>query len=196
MKKEVEYFFLISPPERIEDQITRFKKSCVKHVGSFYSMKSKAHISFGKFIDEEEQPGQMSDIMSQCLDLIEKGINKLPAFNLVIDGFNYFNHGQKFKSIYASIKLDNVTLAWFNTIKQQLLIDRDITPHITIARKIPLEAFNVLWPYFQRIEFKDSFKPEALTVLIRNFNQPYIPYQHYRDIQFAKPDSIVFHSFC
>jgi 2'-5' RNA ligase len=138
MKKETEYFFLISLPEPIENQVMRLKKSCAKHIGSFYSMKSKGHISFGKFIDEEKQPGQMSDIMAQCIELIEKGINKLPTCRLTIDGFNYFTHGKKFKTIYANIKMDDKTVAWCDAICKQLLIDRGITPHITIAKKIPV----------------------------------------------------------
>jgi 2'-5' RNA ligase len=197
MKREVEYFFLINPPDRIDYQISRLKKSCAKHVGNFYGMKSKAHISFGKFIDEEERPGQMSIIMRDCLHLIERGISTLPSCDLTIDGFNFFNHGQKFRSIYATIKLDDDTLTWFNAVKEQLLIDRDLTPHITIARKISIEAFNILWPYFQQLEFKDSFKAECMTILRREFGKTYMSYEKFGEFLFfnkpttAKPAEVI-----
>jgi 2'-5' RNA ligase len=147
-------------------------------------MKSRAHISFRKFIDEEEPGGQISDIMCECLELIKKGIGRLPSFNLFIDGFGFFNHGQKFKTIYAAIELDIRTKAWLNAIKEQLLIDGDITPHITIARKIPVESFNILWPYFQQLEFKASFKPDCLTVLRREVGKPYVPYKKFAEFEF------------
>ncbi|HVS91612.1 MAG TPA: 2'-5' RNA ligase family protein [Mucilaginibacter sp.] len=184
MKREVEYFFLISPPDEISGYVDRLKRACAKHIGSFYSMKSKAHISFGKFIDEEDEPGQVSGIMQQCLQLIEKGISRLPSCNLSVEGFDFFDHGSKFKTIYAAINLDDKTLEWFNAIKRQLLIDRNITPHITIARKIPVEAFEILWPHFQKLKFKESFTPESLTILTREFNKP-IKYEKFKEIRFA-----------
>ncbi|HVV54301.1 MAG TPA: hypothetical protein VHC47_03190, partial [Mucilaginibacter sp.] len=157
MKRETEYFIVIAPPGPVCDYVKQLKNFCKRNIGSFYSAGSRAHISFGKFIDEENSPGQMSGIMRQCLHLMEKGISRIPPCNIMIDGFRFFDHGPRFKTIYAAVKLDEKTLDWFNAVGEQLLIDRDITPHITIARKIPVESFNVLWPHFKDLKFKESF---------------------------------------
>src|SRR5579862_3429101 len=186
MKKEIEYFLLISPPDRINEQINLLKRACAKHIGSFYSMKSKAHISLCKVIDEEDQPGQLSDIMQCYLRFAAKEIGQISPCNLKIDGFGYFTHGSKFRTIYAVINRTDEVTTWVDKLREKLLIDRSIIPHITIARKIPTEAFDILWPHFQKLTYKESFTADHLMVLSREFNKPYQPYRVFKQIAFDR----------
>lgn len=189
MKKEKEYFILISPSEEITRQINLLKRACAKYIGKFYGMKSQAHISFSKYIDEEDTPGKMSDIMSRFIKIIEWEMGHLPSCNLIIDGFDFFDHGNKYKTIYAVIKNTDETVNWFNTIKEKLFIKKNITPHITIAKKITVESFNILWPFFQKLSLTESFKPESLTILTREFDKPFVPYQKFKEISFNNSPS-------
>jgi len=191
MKKEIEYFILISLPDRIDDYVKSLKDFCKRNIGSFYSATSRSHISFGKFIDEEDDNLGMSEIMQLYLKNIQNAIALIPSCDLSIDGFNYFTHGTKFRTIYVVIKLDDNVIGWFDKIRNRLLIDRNITPHITIARKIPTNDFDILWPHFRNLTFKESFKPASLTILTREFSKQYIPYQKFGEIPFDQSDNSI-----
>src|ERR1700722_1108124 len=162
-----DFFLIISPPDAVNYQVLRFKQACAKHIGVFESRYSKAHISFGLYGEEIQTPRQKTFVMERFIDLITEDINIMEPIELAINGFNVFSHGKKSKTIYAVIETTEKTKAWFNKIKEILRIEGNITPHITIAKSLPIEQFNMLWPHFEKLEFKYVFTPGCITVLTR-----------------------------
>src|SRR5579862_8729292 len=162
-----DFLVIIAPPECVANQILLLKKACAKHIGMFESMHSKAHISFGLFGEEIETPRQKTFAMESFFNLVASDISIIEPIELKINGFSFFNHGKNFKTIYASFELTDEIMEWFNNIKKILKIDSKLTPHITIAKKIPIDAFNKLWPHFEEIKFKSSFVVDYLTILTR-----------------------------
>jgi 2'-5' RNA ligase len=184
MKKEKEYFIIISPPDEIQYFINKCKRACAKYIGRYESMSSKAHISFAKYLDEENDMGQMSDIMHRFIQIVEFEINQTESFEMEIEGFDFFTHGSDYKTIYAALKLSDEFMTWFNNIRKKLFIEKNIKPHITIAKKISNESFTTLWPHFQKLSYKKSFKPECLTILSREADKPFVAYQKFKEITF------------
>jgi hypothetical protein len=72
-----------------------------------------------------------------------------------------------------------------------LRIEGKITPHITIAKSLPIDHFNALWPHFEKLEFKYVFTPGCITVLTREVADKPGHYSLYKEIPFAKRPSLV-----
>ncbi len=97
-----------------------------------------------------------------------------------IEGFDFFTHGSDYKTIYAALQLSDEFMAWFNNIKRKLFIEKNIKPLITIAKRVSYESFTTLWPRFQMLNYKKSFKPECLTILSREAHKHFVSYQNSR----------------
>ena len=170
-----DYLIVVSPPDRIKEQIAKFKKSCAKYIGKFKGLYSEAHISLNLLGEEIVSANQDYFKFERYLDSIKNDLAKINSIELNITGFNFFNHGSKSKTIYASLDLPDETMNWFNILKVKAKNKKSITPHITIAKNISIEAFNILWPFFEKIEYKESFIADKLTVLVKENNGSFNP---------------------
>ena len=99
-----DFFLIISPPDTVIYQVDRFKKACAKHIGSFDSQYSKAHISFGLYGEEIQMPRQKPFMMERFVDLIAEDINIMEPIELTINGFNVFSRGKKSKTIMRLLR--------------------------------------------------------------------------------------------
>jgi hypothetical protein len=180
-----DFFLIISPPDGVNYQVSRFKKACAKYIGVFDSLYSKAHISFGLFPEEIQSPPQKTFAMERFIRLISEDIYLIEPTELKISGFGYFEH-RKSRTIYAAIETNARIAAWFNRIKEILRIEGDFTPHITIAKTIPVEHFERLWPFFQNLDFNYSFTPGCITVLTREVDGKPGNYKLYTEIPFGR----------
>ncbi|MDN5289368.1 MAG: 2-5 ligase [Mucilaginibacter sp.] len=181
-----DYLTIISAPEHVDKKINLFKRSCGKHIGKFPGMYAKAHISFDIIRDRIDQVTKKPLTLRPFYELIDMKIRTIPARELKITGFDFFVHGPNFRTIYAALELDAETENWFHSIKQTLRINKKLRPHITITRKIPTESFNTLWPYFQKMEYQDSFEAEHLTILEKGSGNLIDHYKEYKKLPFGK----------
>ena len=111
---------------------------------------------------------------------------------MTIDGFDYFNHGEDYKTIYARIRSNSETSAWFKTLKKHLNDKDFLLPHITIARNIPVSDFNKLWPHFKATNWVESFTVNELTVLQKETFAPFAQWETFTTIPFkAKQVDII-----
>ena len=161
MRGYYDYFLLLSPSEHIDEVVQQHKQYAAKIIGHYPSEHSKAHISLDQMIR------QKSFISVPVLDLLKKGMRSLPPIELTVDGFDYFNSGDDYKTIFAKLRNDHNTTSWFKQIKKFMPHKRFSVPHITICRNIPTSDFELLWPYFKGIEWVENFKVEELTILQR-----------------------------
>ncbi|MFD0794022.1 2'-5' RNA ligase family protein [Mucilaginibacter litoreus] len=188
MIRQKHFLNLISLPDENEEHIKRFKRACVKHIGEFRSMKSRAHISFEPLIFDAETSYNAVDF-KMFYDVVESILNNVPSINLKINGFDYFKHGTNSMTIYAALQLDTVTMRWFNFVKKIFLMKGEMKPHITIARDISKASFDILWPYFKNYEYKDSFEVSTITVLGK-YSDESGPYQIYKQIALRKQTNL------
>jgi len=161
MKQYADYMLLLSPNDRVKALVKEHKLHAATVIGQYESMHSIAHISINKM------PRQKAFITEPALLALGKALRTLPPITLTIDGFDYFNHGTDYKTIYAKLRSNHQTTQWFKTLKKHLGLKEFMVPHITIARNIPVWAFEQLWPHFKAINWVEDITINELTILQR-----------------------------
>jgi len=156
-----DYLMLLSPPEAVKHEISRYKKASAKLIGNYKSMDSPAHISVQHL--ERQRPFMAETNVSK----LESSLNELPPILLHIDGFKYFTHLHGKMTIYAHIRVTPAVDEWFTLLKKKLHIKKTIVPHITITRDIPERDFNLLWPHFRHKKLIEPFWVNELKMLKR-----------------------------
>ncbi|GAA3984292.1 2'-5' RNA ligase family protein [Mucilaginibacter dorajii] len=180
------YLTVLSPPDRVDIKINAFKRACFNHIGKFQGLHARAHITLDVIRDEIDPISQKPRIIGPFYDMVDFIIRRsITTHEIRITGFNFFSHGSNFKTIYAEIELGKETTDWFNAIKALLMI-KTLVPHITIARKIPVEAFDKLWPHFVKINYKDAFLADGITILENGTDNKFEAYKVYKKIPFDR----------
>src|ERR1700761_2089529 len=162
MKHQTDYLLMLPLPERIENHIRLYKKSCERHIGKFKGLYSRAHISFGILRDESDKPLQLSYGMGNYFNAISRFFDDVEPRKLYIKDFSYFTHGSRFRTIYANVIADNHTKDWFTRIDRKLNLNKKTIPHIPIAKNIPVEHFDILWTHFSKLNYEEAFYTEEL----------------------------------
>jgi 2'-5' RNA ligase len=180
MMSYADYLMIISPPESIIKEISRYKRASVNLIGHFEGMQSTANITI------THQTRCKPFLVQPAILKMEKRLSTVHAIELQINGFSFFSHGQNTKTIYAKIERTKHTDNWFKLLKLQMGIKvKNFVPHITIARNIPVTAFNKLWPNFENKAFSEAFKVESLTILHRETYVEYCEWKIYKELFFA-----------
>jgi len=178
MKGYLDFFMLLSPPERVKAIVCEHKHYAADVIGSYDSEYSIAHISVNKMQRQKTfltEPGIREFRQRLCL---------IPPVTLTIGGFDYFVHGKDYRTIYARIVSTPEISHWFKMLKQHLKIKEFNVPHITICRNIPLTNFDKVWPYFKSLEWKETFTVNALTVLQRESFVSFAKWEPYTELPF------------
>lgn len=166
MTMYVDYLMLLSPPEEIKHEISRYKRASAKLIGNYKSMDSPAHISI------KHMERQMPFMAETNISKMEKELNALPPVLLHVDGFKYFTHLHNRMTIYAHIRITHAVDEWFTQLKKKLNIKKTIVPHITIARDIAGNNFDLLWPNFRHKKLVEPFWANELIMLKRETFAP------------------------
>lgn len=178
MKDYTDFFILLSPSLKVRDEVGKHKFYAAKIIGNYESMHSIAHISIHKKIR------QRSFLTEPDMIDFRKRLCIIPPVTLKIDGFDYFNHGNDYRSIYARIVNSPETTHWFKMLKQHLNIKGFSIPHITICRNIPVADFDKLWPHYKEIKWDDTFTVSSLTVLQRETFASFAKWEPYTELKF------------
>ncbi|HEY0244458.1 MAG TPA: 2'-5' RNA ligase family protein [Mucilaginibacter sp.] len=178
MKHYADYMLLLSPTQHVKDLVKEHKEYSANVIGKYESMHSIAHVSIKKM------PRQKAFLTEPSLLALNKGLKTLPPITLTIDGFDYFNHGDDYKTIYARLRTNHITTLWFKTLKKHLNMKEFMVPHITIARNIPVTDFNKLWPHFKAINWVENFTVNELTVLQRETFATFATWEPFTSLPF------------
>ena len=178
MKNYADFMILLSPPDKVKTLVRDHKLHAAQIIGNYESMHSIAHISIKKM------HRQKSFLTTPLILGLNTKLTAIPPVTLAIDGFDYFNHGEDYKTIYAKIHSTPEITQWFKTLKKHLNIKEFMVPHITIARNIPVSDFNKLWPYFKAIKWSDNFTVNELTVLQKETFAPFAKWELFSTLPF------------
>jgi 2'-5' RNA ligase len=178
MKGYADYTIVLSPPESICEQIEKHKNDAVNIIGTYDSLHAKAHISI------KPMPRRKPYMAEPEIAGLKNNIKLLPPVTLTIDGFDFFAHGDEFRTIYAKIRSTHLVNQWFKVLKRNLNFKDYLVPHITIARNIHISAHDKLWPQFKNVRWVEAFEIGQLTVLHREAFANFSPWQIYTEIPF------------
>ncbi|HWY33763.1 MAG TPA: 2'-5' RNA ligase family protein [Nitrosopumilaceae archaeon] len=174
----MDYLMVLSPLDQIKEIIKTHKLESAKIIGDYEAMHSVAHISIANLVRQKDY------LTEPQISLAEKKLKTLPPIELTIDGFDHFSHGEDFKTIYARIRSTPTTVRWFKELKKPLNVKQYLVPHITIARNIPVEQFNQLWPRFKDARWVETFSADRLTVLHRETFASFANWELYKELPF------------
>lgn len=161
MKGYVDYLIILSPSEDVCERIKQYKQRAGDIIGHYDSMHSKAHISI------KPMPRRKPYMAEPELAALKVNVKQLPPVTLVIEGFDFFNHGEEYRTVYAKIQSSVFTTQWFKALKKSLNIKDYLVPHITVARNIHKDDFDKLWLHFRKIKWVQDFEVNKLTILQR-----------------------------
>lgn len=178
MKNYADFFIVLSPPDHIKDLITEHKQYAADVIGKYESMYAIAHISIKKM------HRQKSFLTEPAIRSLTPKLATIAPVTLTIDGFDYFNHGEDYKTIYVKINTPPEITQWFKTLKKHLNIKEFMVPHITIARNISVNDFNLLWPHFKAIRWNENFTVTELLVLEKQTFAPFAKWQKFTHLPF------------
>ena len=178
MKHYCDYFLLLSPNEHVDEIVQQHKQYAADIIGPYKSEHSKAHISL------KQMHRQKAFISEPVLASLKGGMRALPPIELTIDGFDYYNHGNDYRTIYAALRSNHITTLWFRQLKKHLTIKDFMVPHITICRNISTADFEKLWPYFKAIKWVEHFTIDELTILQRETFDSFAKWQPHLTLPF------------
>ncbi|TWR31230.1 2'-5' RNA ligase family protein [Mucilaginibacter pallidiroseus] len=173
-----DYLVLLSPPTAIKNEIDRYKRATARLIGDYKSRYSPAHISV------DTMPRQKPFYIEPVIDRLEYKIARMPPVLLHLDGFAFFEHLHGKMTVYASLKNTPSTDSWFTLLAKELGIKKAFTPHITIARDITGEQFNLLWPVIRHKKLAEPFWINELTICKRDTFSGPRTWQHFKRYAF------------
>lgn len=154
-----DYLIVISPAEEISLKIMYFKLKAWELIGDYSSLHNKADITVN------DDPNIQAFIFEEKLAYYKQRLAAVDAFEVKVSGFGNFKHHKNSYTIFANIKLNTNIRSTLSTLNRTFSKGVVKTPHITIAKSITEEKFNILWPYFKNLKFEHSFYADKINVL-------------------------------
>jgi 2'-5' RNA ligase len=178
MKGYADYLIILSPPDEIAGQVEKHKQDAAGIIGTYDSLHSKAHISI------KPMPRRRPYMAEPEINGLKASMKLLPPVTLTIDGFDFFSHGDEYRTLYAKIRSAQYTTHWFKALKKNLNIKDYLVPHITVARNIHKNDFDRLWPHFKKIKWVEDFEINKLTVLHREALNTFAHWEVFTELPF------------
>lgn len=157
-----EYFLLISPPPALIEKIRAMKKKLHKIVPvGEENLHSIAHISILKLRMREND-----DLVT---GKVRRALTNLHSFTIRLNGAEVFTHGRASRSLVLRISNPEPVSILHAWISSEFGNRKGITPHLTIAKKIPAKNFaKVPVQDFNRY---DTFECDGITILKKTEGQ-------------------------
>ncbi|MCK7553897.1 2'-5' RNA ligase family protein [Chitinophaga sedimenti] len=156
-----DYLLVINPDAETAADVKRFKGMIANEIGSYTGLHSKAHISLFR----SEFPDRYEETFTRMLDKLS---NELSAFTIYTSRVDHFKHGDHKRTIYVNVANPRPVEELHRRIVQLFELKvNSFKPHITLARAIPTEAFNQVYPQFENKLFVRSFHCHSFLLLKR-----------------------------
>ena len=180
MTTYADYLIIIPLPAAIGKEINRYKRASVNAIGHFEGMNSKAYIPV------THQVRCKPFLAHSAFERMAKRLSVMPPVELHFDGFGYTGTSPTTYSIYAAIGLSTRMDNWFKLLTMQMGIKlEDFQPYVTIAKNVPVTAFNKLWPNFKDREFNYGFAVNNITILHKDTYTESSQWEVYKELRFG-----------
>ena len=172
---------LIAPPQNVRYDIDRYKRASARLIGDFEGMRSPAHISVN------HQHRCKPFVARHAIMQMGEKLGMLTPQELHISNFKYFKNDDSSYTIYACVVVNDFTARWFKGLQNSMrIIQKQVVPHIVIARNIPPDKFKKLWPKFEQARFQTKFLADRLTVLEKETYVPHSRWQIIKEFKFGE----------
>jgi|GEM_PF-6483290 len=160
------YLIVINPSDHINKEVKQIKSEFAKRHGRYKSLYSLPHITITNFIQSLER----NDRILEC---IADTVNTIPAFDVSLSGFDFFDHN---KTFFIDIEDKASLVSLYSLLWRELYLNwvplsffkSTYIPHLTIGRTLSNRQFIASQNDFYRRSYHNSFKAKSLTVLGKN----------------------------
>ena len=162
----MEYLLVLHPSEPVNQKIQQEKQDFYRQYGEKIAVKTRPHITIGTFLAKEA----MEDTLNRWINNI---CNLHGSFELTLNNYSGFPPD----TIYLRIQDLKPVLS---LIQQLKILDNYIRlsdcpplkpspkPHLTLAKKLPMEIFEKAIKEYSRKDFHESFIARELVLLKRS----------------------------
>lgn len=178
MQGYADYMMSLVPAGGITEQIINHKADAAAIIGANECFQSRPDISI------KSMPRRKPYMAEPEINGLKTKMKLLPPVTLTMDGFDFFSHGDEYRTLYAKIRSAQYTTQWFKALKKNLNIKDYLVPHITIARNIHKNDFDRLWSQFKKIKWVEDFEIDKLTVLHREALNTFAPWELFMELPF------------
>lgn len=175
-----QYFLIISPPDEIKSKVKSLKYKLHKAVGlSDYNLHSVPHISLMSF-------HTMRPVNERFFGALQHMFSKNNAFEVDLNGFDFFEHGLESNTIYVKIENSFQIVRVYHELHSLLgLRVREFVPHLTVARTMSRNRFNKSYEMIKQHSFSEKFNCNQVTILERKLQHGVVSnYRVLKEIEF------------
>lgn len=169
----VEYFFLVSPPKEILEDVREIRAKIHSKVHLPIEIRNSVpHISLFEFF-------QMNRTEEEIIEKSNRALSETPAFRVGINNFGFFHHGREKRTIYLNVRDSGFTENIYASLGGELKVRTGrFTPHLTIVRSILARELEGIEDDLMNYEYANEFQCEKITLLKRERNDDFkTPYQ-------------------
>lgn len=175
-----QYFLMISPPDEIKSKVKSLKYKLHKAVGlSDYNLHSVPHISLMSF-------HTMQPVNERFFNALQQLFSKNNSFEIGLNGFDYFEHGDAANTIY--LKIENsfqIVMVYHELHKLLGLRVREFVPHLPVAKTMSRTLFNKSYDMIKQHFFSEKFRCNQVTILERKLQHGVVSnYKVIKEIEF------------
>jgi 2'-5' RNA ligase len=99
---------------------------------------------------------------------LQQLFSKNNAFEVDLNGFEYFEHGSESNTIYVKIENSYQIIKVYHELHRLLgLSVREFVPHLTIARTMSRNRFDKSYEMIKQHSFSEKFTCNQVTILER-----------------------------
>ena len=176
-----QYFLIISPPNEIKSKVKSLKYKLHRAVGlSDYNLFSVPHISLMSF-------HTMRPVNERFFQALQQLFSKNHSFEIDLNGFYYFEHGNESNTIYVKIENSFQIVKVYHELHTLLgLRVREYVPHLTVARTVSRNRFHKSYDLIKQHHFSEKFTCNQVTVLERKLQHGVVSnYRIVKEIEFS-----------
>ena len=160
------YFLAISPPQEIQDEITRLKHLMAEKFGSRHALKSPPHITLHMPFRWKQKK------IKQLFEVLKKINASAVSFEIELKGFDFFEPRVVFVNVMENVLLSELQQQVAEYCRKDLRLDnanyknQPFHPHITIGfRDLKTQMFYEASAYFEWQTFSRSFSVKEVDLL-------------------------------
>jgi 2'-5' RNA ligase len=174
-----QYFLIISPPNQVKSKVKSLKYKLHKAVGlSDYNLQSEPHISLMSF-------HTMRPVNERFFNALQQLFSN-NAFEIDLNGFEYFEHGEEANTIYVKIENSYQIVKVYHELHRLLGLNvREFVPHLTVAKTMSRTRFNKSYEMIKQHSFSEKFNCNQVTILERKLQHGVVSnYRVIKEIEF------------
>jgi 2'-5' RNA ligase len=160
-----EYLVVLNPDSRISTDVRAFKNKVWEMIGDYPSRYSHPHITLYNFLGFKHKEDFIIDAVGTACAKVNVQPIQIDSFSCFIPSGTIYLVPQPKE--YFSDLLKRLYPNLFNCkgINRHSSIYGSTEPHITIARALKREDFDLVWPYFKDMAYRSSFTANSLVLL-------------------------------